>query len=105
MSTFNGFKRRITAATRALKGEYVVLDDGEAKAVMSKSQMPKGTKVVTLVPKNAPPAAQSKRPSDSDNEVKIVIDDSCATIEALIASLEAIKPACDKTCIFCASVN
>ena len=30
---------------------------------------------------------------------------ACATIEALIASLEAIKPACDKTCIFCASVN
>lgn len=98
MSTFNGFKRRITAATRALKGEYVVLDDGEAKAVMSKSQMPKGTKVVTLVPKNAPPAAQSKKPSDSDNEVKIVIDDSCATIEALNPSYCCGCGACFNTC-------
>ncbi len=36
MSTFNGFKRRITAATRALKGEYVVNQDKKPTAVLPK---------------------------------------------------------------------
>ena len=59
--------------------------------------------IATLVSEVIKPALISTSSCLAVDKPVCAID--CATIEALIASLEAIKPACDKTCIFCASVN
>lgn len=80
MNKVDGLKRRLSAAASALKGDYVVMADNTEKAVMPKSKMPVGTKVISPASLKS---AENEKKKPLTVEIPIVIDDSSATVEAL----------------------